>query len=152
MRRTLVALIMALMVVVGSSSRNGSDPGPALDAATAADLQARVFTRACQDEICVGAQVHARDTTSDSVCRVILERYTDETEYLDEAEIEQRTSPEGRFVDGGTLVGIEDVHRTEQDNVIGVNTSISKRYRDGTGPTHLFGWNATGWVETSSGS
>ncbi|MCJ7779722.1 MAG: hypothetical protein MUQ27_02755 [Acidimicrobiia bacterium] len=149
MRATLVVLIAGMLMVAGCSTASSTDPVPAIDSATEAELQARTFIRACQDVICAGAPIYAPDTTPDLVRQAILERYTDETEYLDENEREQRTSSEGRFLDGGTLIGVEGVHSTDQDNVIGVNVSISKGYRDHTGRTYLFVWNGTEWADTS---
>lgn len=150
MRTVLVALIAVLLVVAGCSSGDDSDPVPAIDAATEAELQARAFMRACQDVICAGAPIYARDTTPEPVRQAILERFTDETEYLDEIEVEQRTSTGERFMDGGTLIGVEGVHSTEKGDVVGVDASISKGYRDFTGRTYLFVWNGTEWADTSA--
>lgn len=149
MRMTLVVLIVVLLVTAGCSSSSDSDPPPTIDAATEVELQVRAFMRACQDVICAGAPIYAPDTTPNSVRQAILERYTDETVYLDEVETERRTSSEGRFVDGGTLIGVEGVHSTEQDDVVGVNVSISKGYRDFNGRTYLFAWTGTEWVDAS---
>ncbi len=149
MRTTLIALIAVLLLAVGCSASSESDPAPSIDAAAEVELQVRAFMRACQDVICAGAPIYAPDTTPDSIRQGILERYTDEAEYLDENEIEQRTSPQGRFVDGGTLIGVEGVHSTEQDNVMGVNVSISKGYRDFNGRTYLFMWTGTEWADAS---
>ena len=150
MRTTLVALIVASLIVVGCSSSHDSEPAPTVDAATEAELQVRAFMRACQDVICAGAPIFGHDATPDLIRQAIRERYTDEVEYLDEAEIEQRTSPNGRFEDGGTLIGVEGVHSTEQDNVMGVNVSISRGYRDFNGRTYLFIWTGTEWADAST--
>lgn len=40
-------------------------------------------------------------------------------------------------------------HCTEQDNVTGVNVSISKGYRDFNGRTYLFLWTGTEWADAS---
>lgn len=149
MRTKMVLLIVASLVAAGCSSSDDSDPPPTIDAATEVDLQVRAFMRACEDVICAGAPIYAPDATPDSVRQAILERYTDETEYLDENEIELRTSPEGRFVDGGLLISVEGAHSTERVNVVGVNVWISRGYRDNSGRTYLFVWTGTEWADTS---
>jgi hypothetical protein len=142
-------LIAGTLIVAGCSTASNTDPVPAIDSGTQAELQARAFIRACQDVVCAGAPIYAPDTTPDSVRQAILDGYTDEVQYLDEAETEKRTSPDGRFEDGATMIAIQGVHDTEKANVKGVNVSISKGYRDHTGRTYLFVWDGTEWADTS---
>jgi len=40
-----------------------------------------------------------------------------------ESKIEHRTSPEGRFANGATVIGVEDVDSTGRGDVKGVNPS-----------------------------
>jgi hypothetical protein len=83
------------------------------------------------------------------VRRAVLAQYTDEVQYLSESEIAQRTSPEGRFADGATMIGVRGVLNTERDDVKGVNVWISKGHRDFNGRTYLFVWNGNEWADTS---
>ncbi len=149
MRATLVALIAGMLIVAGCSTTGNTGSAPTIDSATEAELQARAFMRACKDVVCAGASIYAPDTTPDPVRQAILGGYTDEVQYLSQAEAEKRTSPGGRFDDGATLIGIERVHNTENGDVKGVNVSISKGYRDFTGRTYLFAWDGTEWTDTS---
>lgn len=148
MRFITVLMIVAFLFVACSDS-DESRPVPEVDAATAAALQARAFQRACLDVICAGAPIYAPGTTPDAVRRAILAQYTDEVQYLSESELEQRTTPEGRFIDGATLIGVRGPVTIERTDVLGVNVSISKGNRDFNGRTYLFLWNGTEWADTS---
>ncbi len=104
--------------------------------------------RACRDVICAGAPIYAPDSTPDSV-RMALLQYTDEVQYLTQPQIEQRYSPEGRFEDGATFIGVESVQSTERADVQGVNVSISRGRYDFVGRTYLFQWDGGVWVDAS---
>ena len=147
--RAITALLVVAFLLAACSTNDDSRPAPAVDESTAAALQARAFQRACQDVICAGAPIYAPDSTPDAVRQAIFAQYTDEVQYLSESEIERRTSPEGRFADGATFIGVESVHSTGRDDVKGVNVSISEGYRDFNGRTYLFVWNGSEWADTS---
>ncbi len=149
-RTTLVVLIAVLLIAVGCSSSDESDPAPTIDAATGVDLQVRAFMRACQDVICSGAPIYAPDSTTAELRQAILETYTDEVEYLSESEMEKRTNSDGRFADGATLVAVESVRGTERDDVKAVNVGISRGFRDFNGRSYLFVWNGTEWADASA--
>lgn len=149
MRSIVSLLVVASLLMVGCSTSGSSHPAPNIDASSAAELQARAFQRACQDVICAGAPIYAPDSTPEPVREAIVAQFTDEVEYLSESEVEQRTSPEGRFLDGATLISVESVQSTERDDVKSVSVGISKGYRDFNGRTYLFLWKDNEWINTS---
>ena len=149
MRAILGLLAVASLLVVGCSTSDESQPAPNVDASTAAELQARAFERACQDVICAGAPIYALDSTPQPVRAAIVAQFTDEVQYLSEPEIEERTSPDGRFSDGATLIRVDTVESTGRADVKSVNVGISKGYRDINGRTYLFLWRGGQWVDTS---
>ena len=149
MRPIIALLVVASLLLVGCSTTDEAEPVPDVNASTAAELQARAFQRACQDVICAGAPIYAPDSTPEAVRAAIVAQFTDEVQYLSESEIEQRTSPDGRFSDGATLISVEGVQSTGRDDVKSVNVGISKGYRDFNGRTYLFLWNGDQWSDTS---
>jgi hypothetical protein len=146
MRAIIGLLVVASLLVAGCSTNDDSQPAPDVDASA---LQGRAFQRACKDVICAGAPIYAPDSTAEAVREAIVAQFTDEVQYLNELEIEQRTSPNGRFSDGATLISVESVHSTERDDVKSINVWISKGHRDFNGRTYLFLWNGTHWADTS---
>jgi hypothetical protein len=143
------SLVIGALLFTACSGNGESHPLPVIDAATAASLQARAFQRACRDVVCAGAPIYAPATTPDDVRQSILALFTDEVEYLTDVEIEQRTTSEGRFADGATLIGVRGPGVTERRDVFGVNVSISKGHRDFHGRTYLFLWNGSEWADVS---
>jgi hypothetical protein len=81
--------------------------------------------------------------------RAIVAQFTDEVQYLNESEIAQRTSPEGRFFDGATLNSVDSVQSTERVDVKRVDVGISKGHLDFNGRTYLFLWSGDRWGDTS---
>jgi hypothetical protein len=147
--RTIMAVLVVASLCAACSDSDDALPAPAVDASTAAVLQARAIQRACQDVLCAGAPIYAPDSTPDEVRQAILAQYTDEVKYLSESEIVQRTSADGRFAGGATMIGVRGVLNTERDDVKGVNVWISKGSRDFNGRTYLFVWNGSEWADTS---
>jgi hypothetical protein len=147
--RTIAVLVAASLLWVGCSRDGTAEAAPEIDDATAAQLQARAFQRACLDVICPGAPIYAPDTTPDVVRQAIINQFTDEVQYLSESELEQLTDSNGRFHDGATMISVESVRSTERDDTVGVNVGISKGYRDYTGRTYLFVWTNNKWIDTS---
>jgi hypothetical protein len=148
-KRIIAALVVASLLGAGCSSDGNSESAPEIDDSAAAQLQARAFQRACLDVICAGAPIYAPDSTPELVRQAILTQFTDEAQYLSDAELEQRTSPDGRFSDGATMIAVESVRSTERADVKSVDVGISKGFRDITGRTYLFLWNDGQWVDTS---
>lgn len=149
MRATIVLLVAALLLVAGCSTDGDSESAPPIDEPTAAQLQARAFQRACMDVLCAGAPIYAPDSTPETVREAIAAQFTDEVQYLNESELEQRTSPDGRFSDGATLISVESVQSTGRDDVKSVNVGISKGFRNFNGRTYLFLWSNSQWADTS---
>lgn len=149
MRAIIGLAVVASLLGVGCSSSDDSQPAPNVDASMAAELQARAFQRACQDVICAGAPIYAPDSTPQAVRSAIVAQFTDEVQYLSESEIEQRTSPDGRFSEGATLISVDTVESTGRADVKSVNVGISKGYRDFNGRTYLFLWSGDQWSDTS---
>jgi len=148
-RATVGLLVVVSLCLAGCSANDDSEPVPDVDASAAVELQARAFQRACQDVICAGAPIYAPDSTPEAVREAIVAQFTDEVQYLNELEIEKRTSSEGRFSNGATMITVESVQSTGRDDVKSVNVAISKGYGDFNGRTYLFLWNGSKWVDTS---
>jgi hypothetical protein len=148
MRSMITVLVVASLLGVGCSAGGGAD-APEIDAATAAQLQARAFQRACMDVICPGAPIYAPESTSEAIRQAIVTQFTDEVQYLSDAELEPRTGRDGRFSDGATMITVERARSTGRDDVAGVDVAISKGFRDFTARTYLFLWKNNQWVDTS---
>lgn len=149
MRGIIGVLVVASLLGAGCSQDGTSESAPEIGDSTAAQLQARAFQRACLDMICPGAPIYAPDSTPEAVRQAIVGQFTDEVQYLSDAELEQLTAPDGRFSDSATMIAVEGVRSTGRDDVKSVNVGISKGYRDLTGRTYLFLWNDTEWVDTT---
>lgn len=149
MKGMMAVLVVALLLGAGCSGNRESEVAPEIDESTATQLQARVFQRACQDVVCAGAPIYAPDSTPESVRQAIVTQFTDEVQYLSDSELEQRTSPDGRFSDGATMIAVESVRSTGRDDVKSVDVGISKGFGDFSGRTYLFLWNDNEWVDTS---
>lgn len=149
MRAIIALLVVGSMLVAGCSPHDDSRHALDLDTSTAVELQARAFQRACQDVICAGAPVYAPDSTPETVREAIVTRVTDEVQYLGESEIEQRTSPQGRFSDGATLISVGSVQSTGRAYVKSVDVGVSKGFNDSNGRTYLFLWNGDQRVDTT---
>jgi hypothetical protein len=147
--RAVVGLLVVVLLVAGCSNGDTPESAPDVDASTEAELQARAFQRACQEVICAGAPIYAPDSTPEAIRLAIVAQFTDEVQYLSELEIEQRTSPEGRFSDGATLISVDSVQSTGRADVKSVNVGISRGYRDFNGRTYLFLWSGSRWTNTS---
>lgn len=147
--RASVGLLVATLLVAGCSTTDESRPVPDVEASTAVELQSRAFQRACQDVLCAGAPIYAPGSTPEPVRNAIVAQFTDEVEYLNDSEIEERTSSEGRFFDGATLISVESVRSTAREDVKGVDVGVSRGYRDFNGRTYLFLWSGGQWVDTS---
>ncbi len=122
---------------------------PEIDDGTRAELAARAFTRACMDVICAGAPIYAPDSTPDAVREEIL-AFTDEVEYLDEDQTEQKADANGRFPDGAVMIRVRTVHGTERDGVVAVDVGLSRGPHDFVGRTYLFVWDGAQWNDTSA--
>ena len=149
MRSIIGLLVVVSLLVVGCSNGDESRSAPDVDAPTEAELQARAFQRACQDVICTGAPIYAPDSTPQVVRAAIVAQFTDEVQYLSGSEIGQRTSPEGRFFDGATLIRVDSVQSTVRADVKSVDVGISKGELDFNGRTYLFLWSGDRWGDTS---
>lgn len=149
MRVTIGLLVASALIAAGCSTTGDTEAAPIVDASIAVELQARAFQRACLDVICAGAPIYAPDSTPEAIRDAIVAQFTDEVQYLNDPEVEQRTSPEGRFSDGGTMITVERVQGTARDDVKSVNVAISKGYRDFNGRSYLFRWNGSEWLDTS---
>ena len=149
MRSIIGLLVVVSLLVVGCTNGDESQSAPDVDASTEPELQARAFQRAYQDVICTGAPIYAPDSTPQAVRAAIVAQFTDEVQYLSESEIAQRTSPEGRFSDGATLIRVDSVESTERADVKSVDVGISKGHLDFNGRTYLFLWSGDRWGDTS---
>jgi len=148
--KALVATVLAVtLLAVACTTGASSDSVPEIDDGTRAELAARAFTRACMDVICAGAPIYAPDSTPDAVREEIL-AFTDEVEYLDEDQTDQKADADGRFADGAIMIRIGTVHGTERDDVVAVDVGLSRGPHDFVGRTYLFAWNGALWDDTSA--
>lgn len=148
MRAILVMAALITALVMSCTSDDSGESVPPIDQASAADLQARAFERACRDVICAGAPILAPASISDDV-RQQISQFTDEVQYLTGSQLAEQASVDGRFEAGATMIGVEEVQITEQADVRRVDVSISRGPADFSGRTYLFRWDGSAWLDTS---
>lgn len=145
-------LVMAALITIMVMSCTSDDTGgsvPLIDQASAGDLQARAFERACRDVICEGAPIWASASILDDVRRQISQ-FTDEVRYLTDSQLAEQASVDGRFETGATMFGVGRVRATERADVHRVDVSISQGPGDFFGRTYLFRWDGSAWLDTSA--
>lgn len=143
----LLALVFALSGCLGPGNIPAVAPPPT--GQVAEDLQVRAFQRACLEVICAGSPIYAPLDTPPSLRTNIEESFSDEVEYIGLSTAEERTSADGRFKDGATMIDTGEVDRTGRADVVGVDVSILRGFSDVSTRTYLFLWDGTGWVDTS---
>jgi hypothetical protein len=144
-----VALLVIGVAVTACTLNGSSEPAPSVDEATATELQARAFMRACSDVVCAGAPIYAPESASEQL-RAELLKHTDEIRYVSATEVESATSSSGRFDDGATMFEAGSPHDTANADVVGVDVWITKGFQDATRRTYLFAWDGTEWIDATS--
>ena len=143
----LVALI-ALVVSACQSGGSTSTTPPDFSNATFYQLQARAFASACRAVLCAGTPIYTASGNQD-LLDAIAEEFSDEVVPLTEDEIEDMTGPDGRFVDGGTFIAIQQAYMTDRSDVAAVDVWVSRGFLGGEGRTVLFEWNGASWDEST---
>ena len=140
--------VIGLIASACASSSSG-EPVPEMTLELSAQLQARALMQACQDVGCAGAPILAPDSTPLAVREAIVERFTDEVEYLNESQLKERYPSPDRYDDGATMISVRSLSTSERDDVVGVDVWVSRGRFDVVGRTYLFLWNGSQWVDTS---
>lgn len=145
-KSTLVVLVLSTLALGCTSAT--STGVPTVDADTTTELQARAFERACGDVLCAGTPILVPDSTSDGV-REALTAFSDEIRYVAPRQAEEEATPDGRFKDDATLIDVGEVRRTERNDVVRVDASITRAVADIDVRSYLFHWNGSGWIDAS---
>ncbi len=93
--------------------------------------------------------MYASIDTPAPVREAIEKTFTDEVEYLSESSLEEITDTNGVFDSSGTLINVGNVHRTERNDVVGVDAWIARGLYNVVGRTYLWQWDGTVWVATT---
>ncbi len=150
MRTRITALVVVILLVGSACASTGSGvPVPEMTPELSTQLQARAFMRACQESACAGAPILAPDSTPPAVREAIVERFTDEVEYVSESQLEQLYDSTGRYRDGSIMLSVTPVATTERGDVVGVDVWISQGQFEFIGRTYLFLWDGSQWVDTA---